>query len=146
MVEGLIYSKRGNIVSSDSSSRTMKKFRILIVEDVNLFREAFKAILQKFFPMIAICESADGGDALQKVDAFLPDLIFMDIRLPGRSGLELTKKIKATHPNIPTLILTEHDMPEYRKVASRYGADGFFAKSSLTSIELVELIKSYQKV
>ena len=74
----------------------MKKFRILIVDDNNPFRETLKKTLQVSFPTIAIDGAADGGEALQKVDAFLPDLIFMDIRLPGENGLKLTKKIKAT--------------------------------------------------
>jgi len=83
---------------------------------------------------------------LQKVEAFLPDLIFMDIRLPGESGLTLTQKIKATHPNITILILTAYDIPEYREAAPKYGADRFLAKNSLNYMELKELVKSYQKV
>jgi len=124
----------------------MEKFRILIVNDSDVFRQLFKGALQVSFPTIAIDEAADGGEALQKVDAFLPDLIFMDVRLPGENGLELTKKMKATHPNITIFILTSYDTPEYREAASQYGADGFIAKASLTSMELAELVRSYQKV
>jgi len=97
------------------------------------------------FPTIAIDEVADGGEALQKVEALLPDLIFMNIQLPGENGLELTKKIKATHPNIPILILTTYDIPEYREAASQYRADRFLAKTSLNRMGLEELVKSYQK-
>ena len=124
----------------------MKKFRILIVDDNDPFRQLFKKTLRASFPTIAIDEAADGVEALQKVDAFLPDLIFMDIRLPGENGLELTKKIKATHPNITILILTGYDKPEYREAASQYGADRFLVKTSLNHMELEELVKSYQKV
>ncbi len=124
----------------------MNDFRILIVEDTNLFRQAFKTILQTSFPTIAVDEAANGGEALQKIETFLPDLIFMDIQLPGENGLDLTKKIKATHPNIRIVILTNYDTPEYREAASQYGADGFFTKASLTPIEVAELVKSYQKL
>jgi DNA-binding NarL/FixJ family response regulator len=124
----------------------MKKFRILIVDDNDFFRQTLKATLQASFPMIAIEEEADGGKALQKVDAFLPDLIFMDIQLPGENGLELTKKIKATHPNITILILTTYDIPEYREAASQSRADRFLDKTSLNQMGLEELVKSYQKV
>ena len=124
----------------------MKKFRILIVDDNGPFRQTLRETLQTCFSTIAIDEAADGGEALQKVGAFLPDLIFMDIRLPGENGLELTKKIKATHPNITILILTSYDMPEYREAAFQYGADRFLAKNSLDRKELKELVKSYQKV
>ena len=98
------------------------------------------------FPTVAIEEVAKGGEALQKVDAFLPDLIFMDIKLPGENGLELTKKIKATHPNITIFILTSYDIPEYREAALQYGADRFFSKTSLNWKELKESVKSYQRV
>jgi len=124
----------------------MKKFRILIVDDNGPFREVLKESLQMSFPTVAIDEVADGAEVLREVDAFFPDLIFMDIKLPGENGLELTKKIKATHPNITILVLTSYDIPEYREAAFQCGADRFLAKTSLNRMELEELVKSYQKV
>jgi CheY-like chemotaxis protein len=124
----------------------MKKFRILIVEDNHPYRQMLKTTLQESFPTIAIDEAADGGEALQKVDTFLPDLIFMDIKLPGVNGLELTRKIKAVHPNITIFILTSYDIPEYREAAFQYGADRFVPKTSLNRMELQELVKSCQKL
>jgi len=123
----------------------MRKFRILIVDDYGPFRQTLKEALQMSFSTIAIDEAVDGDEALQKVDAVPPDLIFMDIRLPGENGLELTKKIKAVHPNIIIVILTSYDVPEYREAAHQYGADRFLAKTFLDRKELKELIKSYQK-
>ncbi len=123
----------------------MEAFKILIVEDNDVYRNLFKDILQKSFPEIAIDEATDGRGALQKVNAFLPDLIFLDIRLPDGNGLELTKKIKATHENIRIVILTYYDLPEYRKAAFRYGAEAFIVKTSLNPMELEELVKSFQK-
>ena len=131
---------------SDSGPRTVKKFKILIVDDDGCFRQTLKESLQLSFPTIAIDEVADGGKALQKVDAFLPDLIFMDINLSGQNGLELTKKIKAAHPNIIVFIITSYDLVEYRDVAFQYGANRFLAKESFNWRELEELVKSYQKV
>jgi len=124
----------------------MKKFRILIVEDTHPYRQMLKTTLQESFPKIAIDEAADGGEALQKVDTFLPDLIFMDIKLPGENGLEITRKIKAAHPDITIFILTSYDIPEYREAAFQYGADRFLPKNSLNQMELQELVKSCQKV
>jgi len=134
------------MVSSNSSPGAMKKFRILIVDDTVLFRQILKENLLKSFPTVAVDEAADGGEALRKVDALHPDLIFMDIKLPGENGLELTKKIKATHPNITIFILTSYDIPEYREAAFQYGADRFFCKNSLNQMELAEVVKSCQKV
>ena len=134
------------MVSSNSSPRAMKKFRILIVDDNGPFRQTLKESLQMSFPTVAIDEAADEGEVLWEVDTFLPDLIFMDIKLPGVNGLKLTKKIKAIHPNITIFILTSYDIPEYREAAFQYGADRFLAKASLNPMELEELVKSYQKV
>lgn len=107
----------------------MKKFRILIVDDSDRFRTLLKKTLQASFPTMVIDEAADGGEALQKVDALLPDLAFMDSRLREEKGLELTKKIKTTHPHITILVVTGYDIPEYRETASPYGADRFLVKA-----------------
>jgi DNA-binding NarL/FixJ family response regulator len=135
-----------NTVSSNSSRREMNKLRILIVEDNAPFRQILRESLQTSFPTIAIDEVADGAEALQKVDAFLPDLILMDIQLPGENGLELTRKIKAIYPNMTIFILTQHDAPEYRKAAFQCGGDCFLVKTSFSRIRLGELVKSYCKI
>lgn len=122
----------------------MNKLRTLIVEDNNLFRQTLKEGLQAAFPEILIDEATNGTEALQKVNAFLPDLILMDIRLPGESGLGLTKKIKAIYPDVTIFMLTNYDTLECRRAASRYGADRFIAKDSLSRLE--ELIRSYFRI
>ncbi len=127
-------------------SAAMNKFRILIVDNDDPFRQVLKRTLRAFLPTTAIDEAAGGIEALQKVDNLSPDLIFMDIRLPGENGLKLTKRIKTAHPNIAILILSSYDKPEYREAASRFGADRFLVKTSLNPIELEALVKSYQKV
>ena len=123
--------------------RTMKKFKVLIVDDNDFFRQTLKISLQGCFPTIVIEEAVDGAKALQKVDNSIPDLIFMDIRLPGENGLELTKKIKTTHPNIIIFILTTYDIPEYQRAASQCGADRFLSKSSLNPTGLEDLVRFY---
>ena len=137
---------RKNVVSSDSSPGKMNKLRTLIVEDNRVFRQTLRESLETSFPAIAIDEAVNGTEAVQRVNAFLPDLILMDIRLPGESGLGLTKKIKAIYPDITIFILTNYDTPECREAASRYGADRFIAKDSLNRMRLEELIKSYFKI
>lgn len=124
----------------------MKNFKILIVDNDDPFRQILKTALRVSLPTIAIDEAASGIEVLQKVDSLLPDLIFMDIRLPGIDGLKLTKKIKATNPDIPILIISGYDKPEYREAASYFGADHFLVKTSLNHKELVELVKSYYEI
>ncbi len=115
--------------------------KTLIVEDSLIFRQVFKDTLQFRFPLIEIDEAGDGKEALQEIETFKPDLIFMDIRLPGENGLELTRKIKAQHPNIIVTILTGYDLPEYKEVSDRY-ADYFFLKGASTPDSIFALVKS----
>ncbi len=124
----------------------MKNFKILIVDNDDPFRQILKTTLRASLPTIAIDEATSGIEVLQKIDTLLPDLIFMDIRLPGEDGLKLTKKIKVTHPNIPILIISSYDKPEYRKAASYFGADRFLVKTALNHKELEELIRFHYKI
>ena len=119
-----------------------KTCRVLIVEDNITFRETLRGILYSRFPFLSFEELGDGKGALTKVKDFLPDLIFMDIKLPGESGLELTRKIKGSYPEIPIIILTNYDFPEYREVARQNGADYFFVKGSSTAEEILEWVDS----
>ena len=104
--------------------------RILIVEDNAFFLQFLKEALHSRFPSMDILEAANGDEAMQKIKTLPPNAIFMDLRLPGENGLELTKKIKAQHPNIIVVILTNYDLPEYREAAYQCGADHFLPKDS----------------
>lgn len=117
----------------------MKK--TLIIEDSATFRKTFKDALCKRFPDMTVEEAAEGGEALDKIESFLPHLVFMDIRLPGESGLELTEKIKVKHPEIIVVILTDYDLPEYREASRMGGADGFIPKGSLNLSEIALMIE-----
>lgn len=119
-----------------------KHFKVLIVEDSALFRESFTSSLLDRFPAVEFHGAGDGEEALQKVEMVHPNLIFMDIRLPGESGLELTRKIKTSHPDILIIILTSYDLPEYREAATRYRADYFFSKGSSEAANIFKLVES----
>jgi CheY-like chemotaxis protein len=108
--------------------------RVLIVEDNAFFLQFFRETLHSRFPSLEISEAADGEEAMQKIKALQPEAIFMDLRLPGESGLELTKKIKAQYPNIIVVIVTNYDLPEYRKAAYESKADHFISKDSFLKI------------
>jgi YesN/AraC family two-component response regulator len=117
-------------------------FKTLIVEDNVPFRQSLKAVLDTEFPSMDIAEAANGTEALEKVNTFSPDLIFMDIKLPGINGLELTKKIKGDNASIVIIILTSYDLSEYRAAAEEYGADHFIPKGSSSREELLKLVQS----
>ncbi len=116
--------------------------KTLIVEDNRLNRNTLKELFTRHFPSMSGEGASDGREAMQKVESFQPDLILMDIRLPDESGLELTKKIKITNPNIKVIILTGHHYPEYKEVAARYGADGFFVKGESRK-EILSAVESF---
>ncbi len=118
------------------------RFKILLVEDNVTFRRVLKRSLHHCFPCMIIAEAGDGEEALRRIDTLFPNLIFMDINLPGENGLELTRKIKATHPETPIIILTSYDLPEYRQAAYDYGADNFLVKGSFTLGELIAMVES----
>jgi CheY-like chemotaxis protein len=120
---------------------TSRNFRVLIVEDSALFRLLLKKTLHDRFSSIEIYEAADGEEALKIIESLPPNLIFMDIRLPGEDGLQLTQKIKARYPNITVIILTAYDLVEYREASSAY-ADYFFSKDSLTTKNIFTLVES----
>jgi DNA-binding NarL/FixJ family response regulator len=117
-------------------------FRTMLVEDSTSFRQIVKINLQDQFPSMDIIEAADGVEAFQKIDSDPPNLILMDVTLPGENGLELTKKIKADYPGVIIIILTSHDSPEYRQAAIRYKANYFLSKGSIATDEIFKLVKS----
>jgi len=110
-------------------------FHALLVEDNSAFRISLSDILLSYFPLIEVDEAVDGEEALTKVEYLHPDIVFMDIQLPGENGLEVTKKIKLVYDYIVIVILTSYDLPEYRQQAFRNGADCFLSKGDDSCIE-----------
>ena len=122
-------------------SKRIGGFKVLIVEDSTLFRQLLRETLHERFPSTEIHEAVDGEAALREVETSHPDLILMDIRLPGENGIEVTKKVKARYPDIIVIILTGYDLPEYREFSCQY-ADYFFSKDSSTAENIFTLIES----
>jgi len=117
-------------------------FKTMLVEDNVIFRDSLRDSLRLKFPSMEIAEADNSVEALAKIASFSPNLIFMDIRLPGQNGLALTEMIKKLYPGIIIIILTSYDIPEYREAAARFKADYFFSKDSMTSEEVITLVKS----
>ena len=125
----------------DSMGPNMK--HILIVEDNAFFLQFLKEALRARFPFMQISEATNGEEALEKIKTVPPDAIFMDLRLPGENGLEVTKKVKARYPNVIVVIVTNYDLPEYRKAAYESRADHFISKDSL--LDMLNSILSNRK-
>ena len=105
-------------------------FSMLVVEDSTEFRGELTCLLSQHFPNIRVEEAEDGEVALEKVNLLVPDMVFMDIKLPGDNGITLTKHIKMAFDGVIIVILSSYDMPEYRQAAFRNGADCFITKGS----------------
>jgi len=115
--------------------------KTLIVEDNSTFRQSLKELLCTRFSSMDVEEAADGEEALKRIAALVPDIIFMDIKLPGENGLQITKKVKAKYPAIIVIMLTYYDLPEHREAAFQCGANHFLSKGTSTQ-EVVELVQS----
>ena len=105
------------------------KYKILLVEDNSSFRQTLADTLCAHFATMNIAEAGSGEDALIKVEQLHPDMIFMDINLPGENGLKATRMIKTRHKHTLIAMLTSYDIPEYRQQAFRNGADHFISKA-----------------
>ena len=115
---------------------------ILIVEDNARFRDMLSATLQSGFPFAQIDTAPEGDTALSKIGERQPDVIFMDIRMPGKNGLVLTREIKQQYPKIVVIVLTHLDASEYREAAFASGADFFLSKESVKAEEIQKLIET----
>jgi DNA-binding NarL/FixJ family response regulator len=116
--------------------------RTLIVDDNASFRHSFREHLCQYAPGMNVVEAGCVSDALVKFAETSPDMVFIDIDLAGESGLELTRKIREHHADMPIAILTNHDLPEYREAARESGANYFFSKSASSMEEVLTLVDS----
>ena len=118
---------------------------ILIVENNRVFRNALKDILTARFPSLVVEEVSNAEDALSELKKINPCLIFMDIRLPDKNGLEITRTIKETNPEIEIIIFTSFDILEYREAALRSGATHFLTKGNVKIDDIASLVASALK-
>ena len=104
--------------------------RILLVDDHTLVRKGLSQLLVSCMDDAVVVEAGDADEAagLLAHDTF--DVALVDIRMPGRGGLDLLKEIRATWPGVPVIIVTNYDNPEYVKAAMAEGAAGYLLKDS----------------
>ena len=114
--------------------------KVLIVDDQELIRQSLNVVLN-VSPGIEVVDTAgSGSDALKSVAANKPDVVLMDIRMPGMDGVEATRLIKDRYPQIKVIVLTTFDDDEYIFGALKNGASGYLLKGSNVN-ELAEAIK-----
>jgi DNA-binding NarL/FixJ family response regulator len=114
--------------------------RILLVDDQSLVRMGFRLVLESAADLEVVGEAADGRTAIDQVAALHPDVVLMDVRMPGVDGIEATRRIVAEHPDVRVLILTTFDVDEHAFAALRAGASGFLLKDA-TPAELASAVR-----
>jgi DNA-binding NarL/FixJ family response regulator len=114
--------------------------RVLIADDQALVRGGFRMILEAKEDMEVVGEAGDGAEAVALVDELQPDVVLMDVRMPGVDGIEATRRIAASDSSARIVILTTYDVDEYVFAALRAGASGFLLKD-VRPPELTEAIR-----
>jgi DNA-binding NarL/FixJ family response regulator len=116
--------------------------RILIVDDNERVRLGIIAILSSNKDWQVCGEARDGTEALEKTRELLPDLVLLDVSMPGMDGLETSRRLRREHPLVKILILSQYDPAALLPQALQAGADGCVDKSRIGS-ELAKAIKSF---
>lgn len=107
----------------------MKPVRILVVDDQVLFREALVRLLSSQEDFSVVGQASNGKEALDKVKQLTPDMVLMDLRMPVMDGLEATKLLRESHPDVRIVILTVSDAESDVFDALKNGAVGYLVKS-----------------
>ncbi len=122
----------------------MEKIKILVVDDHAIMRDGIRALLGLNNDIEVVGEVSEGKEAIEKVQELTPDVVVMDIAMPGMDGLEATRRIRKKNPKVKVIILTQHDNREYILSCIKAGAAGFVPKGAL-GVELVAAIRAVQK-
>jgi DNA-binding NarL/FixJ family response regulator len=107
--------------------------RVVLADDHPIVRAGIRDALREVPQVEVVGEATDGRDAITLVKSLQPDVVFMDISMPGLNGLEATERIIKTQPGVRVIILSRHDSEEYYWRALRVGASGYLLKGSLIS-------------
>jgi len=114
---------------------------VLLADDQPLLRRGFRMILETEEDLTVVAEAGHGGEAVELARQHHPDVVLMDIRMPGTDGIEATRQIAAAGDQVRVLVLTTFDLDEYAFGALRAGASGFLLKD-VRPAELVAAIRT----
>jgi DNA-binding NarL/FixJ family response regulator len=114
--------------------------RIVLAEDHKIVREGTRQLLQQAPDLVIVAETADGAEAIRMAQTHAPDVMVMDVRMPGLSGLEATRAIRAQCPGTRVLILSAYDDDRYVFPLLEAGASGYLLKTA-SGAELTDAIR-----
>lgn len=119
----------------------MSVTRILIVDDFEPWQHLVLWVLEPQTDLQVISTAVDGPEAVRKAEELKPDLILMDLGLPGMNGLEATRQIRIASPGSKVIFLTDHNEPDIVQAAFAAGASGFVLKSEFRA-DLVPAVRA----
>lgn len=121
----------------------MSRVRVLLVDDHALVRSGLRALLEGQSDLEVVGEAEDGVVAVERCLTLKPDVVVMDLAMPGRGGIKATEDIRRACPGTKVIVLTMHDDEAYLRLARLAGATGFVLKKSLAT-ELLQAIRAAQ--
>ena len=119
-----------------------QSIRVLLADDHVVVRAGTRQLLERHPDMTIVGEASNGQEAVQLANDLGPDVVVMDVRMPGMGGVDATKAIKQAHPDMSVLVLTAHDDDEYVFALLQAGANGYLLKTA----EADELVKAIRTV
>jgi len=119
----------------------MDKIKVMIVDDHPIVREGLRELLETNEEIEVIAEAEDGYECLRLMNEVRPDIVFMDIKLPGINGIETTRLLYDKYPQVKIIILTIYDDDQYVTEAIQSGAKGYILKN-VKKDELMKIIYS----
>ena len=122
----------------------MNKIKVFLADDHLILREGIRSLLERVPEMEVVGEAGDGAEAVVKVEQLVPDVVLMDITMPGLNGLEATRQIKQRTPQVKVLILTMHETGQYLSQMLQAGASGYVVKTTASS-ELISAIRAVHR-
>ena len=122
-------ASRGGGARASSAARGAPA-RVLVVDDHDVVRQGLSLVLRTQPDLEVVGEAADGQEALEQARSLRPEVVLMDVTMPGMDGLEATRRLKAEMPNVCVLVVTSHEEPEYLFEAIEAGAAGYVPKGA----------------
>jgi len=120
---------------------TGKRIRVMVVDDHAVVREGYRRLLEKQPDIEVISEAEDAASAYTRFRASAPDVVIMDISMPGRGGIDAIRQIRQTDPTARILVFSMHATVSYAVQAIRAGARGYITKSSASDL-MVEAVRN----
>jgi NarL family two-component system response regulator LiaR len=115
--------------------------KVVLIDDHDLLRRGMKTMLESHAEIEVVGEASNGSDALGTVESMLPDVVLIDVIMPGKDGIEATREIKDAFPHVSVVVLSGHDEQQFVFDALKAGASGYLLKNAELD-EVVQTVKT----